>query len=82
MRAGLTITSDDQKLIVICNFVGDHVGESSHDLLFRREVGALLEFKITNGARERKVAVDTAKVDEASGCSYACLYAYKWFSKR
>jgi hypothetical protein len=44
------------------------IGEGSNYLLLGREIGALLELKVTYRTRQGKVAVYTAKVDEtASG---------------
>jgi hypothetical protein len=43
-----------------------HIGESSDDLLFRRQLGAFLEFKVANRPRQSEVAIDTAKVHESS----------------
>jgi len=44
------------------------VGECSNYLLFWREIGTLLELEVTYRTRQGKVAVDTAKVNEAT-CS-------------
>ena len=52
-----------------------HVGESSDDLLLRWEVRALLELKVANSSAEGKVAVNSAKVDEAASCADAGLFA-------
>ena len=52
------------------------VGESGDDLLLRGQIGALLEFEITNGTREGEVAIDTAKVDETTGGADTSLLAY------
>lgn len=52
-----------------------NVGISSDDLLLGAQIGALLEFEITKGARERKVAVDSAVVDEAARSAYSCFLA-------
>lgn len=63
-----TVTGNDKELIVVCKIVDSHVWVGSHDLLFGRELGALLEFEITDGTRKGEVAVDTAEVDETT-CS-------------
>lgn len=75
IRAGLlTVTCNDQKLILVCKLVLLDVGEGGHDLVFGGQLGALLELEIANGTRQRQVAVDTAKVDEAaSGCDSVLL---------
>lgn len=44
-----------------------NVGEGSDDLSLRGQLGDLLELKVTNGAGQGKVAVDTAKVDKTTG---------------
>jgi len=70
-----TVTGDDQELVVLAHLVNGHVGESSDDLLLRWEVCALLELKVTDSSAEGKVAVDSAEVDEATGCADAGLLA-------
>jgi hypothetical protein len=70
-----TVTGDDQELVVLAHLVNGHVGESSDDLLLRREVCALLELKVANSSAKSEVAVDSAKVDEATGCADASLLA-------
>jgi hypothetical protein len=55
--------------------VNGHVGESSDYLLLRREVCALLELKVSDSSAKGKVAVNSAKVDEATGCADAGLLA-------
>jgi hypothetical protein len=52
-----------------------HIGESSHDLAFRREFGALLEFEIANRAGQGEVSVDTAEVNEPASCRNSVLLA-------
>ena len=70
-----TVTCNDEELIVVAEFVDCDIRESSHNLLLRRKIGALLELEVTNGATERKVAIDSAEVDEAASCAYSCLLA-------
>jgi hypothetical protein len=53
-----------------------HVGESGDDLLFWGEFGALLELKVTNGARKSEVSVHTSKVYEASSGTDSCFFLY------
>ena len=53
------------------------VGEGSDDLLLRGKVGALLELKVTYRAGQGEVAVDAAKVDEASCGLNTCLLGCK-----
>lgn len=43
-----------------------HIGVGSDDLLLGGKLGALLELKVTNGAGQGEVTVDTAEVDEAT----------------
>ena len=70
-----TIAGNNQELIVLAKLVDGHVGERSDDLLLRREVCTLLEFKVTDSSAEREVAVHTAKVDEATCSANASLLA-------
>lgn len=70
-----TVTGNHKELIIIGQLVHRHVGVRGHDLLLGREFGALLEFKITNGTGQGKVAVDTAKVDETTRSANASLFA-------
>lgn len=58
--------------------MSDHVGERCNDLLFGSQVGTFLELEITNCAGKCQVAIDPAKVDEASSCADSCLLAYRW----
>jgi hypothetical protein len=64
-----TIACNDEKFILISNFMLADIWKRSHNLLFRRQLGCLFEFKITNRSRQSKIAIDAAKVDEAAGCS-------------
>lgn len=70
-----TVTGDDEELVVLAHLVDGHVGESSDDLLLRWEVCALLELKVADGSAESEVAVDSAKIDEATGGADAGLLA-------
>ncbi|KAG9385355.1 Protein phosphatase 2C isoform gamma [Pyrenophora tritici-repentis] len=70
----LTIAGNNQELVVLVDVVDLNVWKGSDYLLLGWEVGALLELKIAYRARQRKVAVDTAKVDEAASCLDACLF--------
>jgi hypothetical protein len=62
----LTVTGKHNKLVVVGKVVNSHVGVGSDNLLLRREIGALLVLKVTDGTGEGEVAVDTTKVDEAT----------------
>lgn len=66
-EGGHTITGNNKEFIVIGQLVHCHIGVGSHDLLFGRQFGTLLELKVTNGTGQSEVAVYTAKVDEAAG---------------
>lgn len=70
-----TITSNHEELIIICQLVDCHIGVCGDNLLFGRELRALLEFKVTDGTGQGKVAIDTTKVDETAGCSNTSLLA-------
>jgi hypothetical protein len=70
-----TVTSNNKELVVFAHLVDSHVGESSDNLLLRWEVCALLELKVADSSAKRKVAVDSPKVDEATGCADAGLLA-------
>jgi hypothetical protein len=70
-----TITSNDKELVVVSEFVNSHFGESSDNLLLRREIRALLELKVTNRTAQSEVAIDTAKVDETASGANSCLLA-------
>lgn len=72
-----TITCNNNELVIFRDFMGDHIWKSCDDLLFRREVGTLLEFKITNGTRQSQVTVDSSKVNESTCSTYSSLLA--WF---
>ena len=52
------------------------VGEGGDYLLLGREVGALLEFEVAYRTRQGEVAIDAAKVDEASCCLDAGLFGW------
>jgi hypothetical protein len=62
----LTIACNHEKLVVFVDVVYLDVRERRDYLLLGRKIGALLEFKVTYRTRQSKVAVDTAKVDEAT----------------
>lgn len=77
----LTVTGKHNKLVIIRQVVNSHVGVGGNDLLLRREVGALLEFEVTDGTRQGEVAVDTTKVDEATGGANSSLLTYSNVSR-
>jgi hypothetical protein len=72
----LTVTRNDKELVVLAELMGRYIGESSDDLLFRREVGALLELEIANCAGEGKVAIDATEVNESASRLDTRLFAF------
>ena len=52
-----------------------YIGKGSHNLLLRRKLSTLLEFKIANGTRKGQIAIDTAEVDEAARGADSSLFA-------
>lgn len=46
--------------------MNSYVGVCGDDLLFGRKLRAFLEFEVTDGAGQGKVAIDTTEVDEAT----------------
>lgn len=53
----------------------DNVRICSYYLLFRRKLGALFEFEVSNGARKGEVAIDPTEVDETTGSDDPGLFA-------
>ena len=75
-----TVAGYDEELIVFCDIVYRDIGKSGHNLLLRRKIRALLEFEVANGSTERKVAIDSAEINKATGCTYTCFLALiLWF---
>lgn len=68
-----TVACYNEELVVGVDLVYLDVGERGDDLLLRGEIGALLELEVTYRAGEGEVAVDAAKVDEASSGLDACF---------
>lgn len=67
LRSGTrTIAGDDEELVVISELVNRDVGECRDNLLFGRQVGALLELKVSDGPAQREVAVDSTEIDKAT----------------
>ena len=73
----LTVTSNDNELVIVRDVVDGNLWERGDDLLLGWEVGALLEFKVSDGAGQCEVAIDTTKVDETSGGTNSCLLAWR-----
>lgn len=70
-----TITGNHQEFIIFRQLVDGHIGVCGDDLLFGRELRALLEFKVTDSTGQGKVAIDTAEVDEATSSGDTGLLA-------
>jgi hypothetical protein len=68
-----TITCNDQELIVLGDVMYLNVRECGDDLVLRRQLRALLEFKVANGTRQGKVAIDSPKVYKASSSLNSCF---------
>jgi hypothetical protein len=73
----LTIARDNQELIVLANFVNLNIGKRGDYLLLRRKLRALLEFEVSNGARESEVAVYPAKIYKAPCSLDTCFLGCK-----
>ena len=71
-----TITSNDKKLVILAQLMRGHVWKGGDNLLLRRQICALFELEIANGPTEGQIAIDSAKVDKATGCAYARLFAF------
>jgi hypothetical protein len=61
------VARQHEELLLAVDVVRDDLRVGRDDLRLGREAVVLLELKVANGARERQVAVDTAKLDEAAG---------------
>jgi hypothetical protein len=62
----LTVARHHEKLVVFVDVVYLNIRERRDYLLLGREIGALFELKVTYRTRQGKVAIDAAKVDEAT----------------
>jgi hypothetical protein len=56
------------------------IREGCDNLIFGGQFCALLELKVSNGARQGKVAIDTAKVNETTGGGNSVLLG--WIKKK
>ena len=81
MHGLLTVTGKHNKLVVVGKVVDSHIGVGGDNLLLRREIGALLELKVTDGTGQGEVAVDATKVDKATSGANSCLLACLRVSK-
>lgn len=52
-----------------------HIWVCGDDLLFGGKLGALLEFEVTDGTGQGKVAVDTTEIDKATSSADTGLLA-------
>lgn len=68
-----TVAGNDEELVIAVDLVYLDIGERGDDLLLRGKIGALLELEVAYCAGQGEVAVDAAKVDEASCGLDACL---------
>ena len=71
-----TVTGKDKELIVVGELMNLDIGEGGDDLSLRCEFSTLLEFEVSDGAREGEVAVDPTKVDEAASRRDTGLLGY------
>lgn len=62
----LTITREDEELLLAVDGVGGYLGIRSDYLLLGLQCKVLLELKVSDGTRQCKVAVDAAKLDKAT----------------
>jgi hypothetical protein len=72
-----TVACYNEELVVGVDLVYLDIGERGDDLLLRGKIGALLELEVAYRAGESEVAVDAAKVDEASSGLNACLLGWR-----
>ena len=72
----LTIASNDEKLVIVTNFVDHNIGIGCDDLLLGCQLGTLLEFEISDRSRQSEVSVHAAEVDKSARSCDPCLLAY------
>ena len=70
-----TIASNDKEFIIFRDLVRYNIGKSCNNLLFRCQVGTLLELEISDSSRQRQITIDTSKVDEAASSTDSGLLA-------
>jgi hypothetical protein len=71
-----TIASNNEELVIIAKIMDHDVRVRGYNLLFRCQLGALLELEIADSARERQVTVHSAEIDKAAGSCDSRLLAY------
>lgn len=72
-----TVTSDDQKFVLVRELVYANVRESSDNLAFWRQVGTFFELKISDGAGQRQVAIYSTEVDKTTSGGDTVLLDYQ-----
>ena len=70
----LTVTSENEELIVLADIVYFDIRIGGHYLLLWWQFSALLELEISDRSRQGEVAVDTTKVHETSCGLNTCLF--------
>lgn len=71
----LTVAGNNKELIVLRDIMSHNIWVCGHNLLFRSKIGALLEFKVTDGTRQCQVAVDSAEVDKSASSTNSGFFA-------
>jgi hypothetical protein len=74
----LTVARNNEKFVIVGQFMYLDVGESSDDLRLGGQLCALLELEVSNGARKRQVSVDPAEVDKAASGSDSRFFSCRW----
>lgn len=75
-----TIACNDKKLVIVVNVVLVYVWEGCNNLLLWWKLWALLELEVADCARKCEVAIDAAKVDEATSGGDTSFLGYHKFS--
>ena len=70
-----TVTSKDQKLVIVAQLMNSDVRVGSDDLLLWGKFGALLELKVSDSTGQSEVTVDAAEIDESTGGRNASFLA-------
>ena len=70
-----TVTGNNEELVIVAHVMYNDVRVCRHDLLFRCQLGTLLELEIADGPRQREIAVHSAKIDKAAGSRDSRLFA-------
>ena len=67
----LTITGNNQELLLAIQFVRDDLGINSDNLLLGAQSVVLLEFEISDRPGQCQITVDSAKLDESTSALYS-----------